>query len=295
MKKYMTLLFFTSMLMACETAVDIDVPLSERRLVINALNNPDSVWNVNVTLSRHVLDNNNAYEIPSTTSVTITDLSNNLMVEELKFSSDNFRHEGLFKPEVEKEYSLKVVTPKYGTVEAVGYIPAKVPIDKIEIATGNPSPNGMVSVKIHFKDPPSKKNFYRVAIIESGYFLIFRNKIIDTIRYNRPVYFEVDDPAMESNFNNGNELLVDDNLFNGDSHTFALKVNSYITQPGNPFPTKIILSTLSEAYYRYATTRNLQQFTSGDPFAQPVLVYNNIQNGLGIFGGYSQSVFVLRK
>jgi hypothetical protein len=31
--------------------------------------------------------------------------------------------------------------------------------------------------------------------------------------------------------------------------------------------------------------------TSGDPLAQPVNAYNNIQNGFGIFAGYSASVY----
>lgn len=295
MKNYFALLLFASTLIGCETTVDIDVPLSERRLVVNSLCNPDSIWNVSIALSRHVLDNSNRFDIPATTSVTITDLSNNVMVEQLKLTMDNFRYKGSFRPEVEKEYLLKVITPKYGTVEAVGYIPAKVAIDKIEIDNTNLSPDGMASVKIHFKDRPSKKDFYRVTIMEDRYYLSFRNQIIDTIRYKSAAYFEVDDPSLQSNFNIGNELLVEDTFFDGDSHVLSIKVSSHLTHPGNPFPATLILSTLSEAYYRYSTTRNLQLSTDGDPFAQPVLVYNNIQNGLGIFGGYTQSVFVLKK
>ena len=293
MKNYIALLFFASMLIGCETVVDVDIPLSERRLVVNSLSNPDSIWNVSIALSRHVLDNSNRFEIPATSSVTITDLANNMMVEQLKLSQDDFRYKGSFKPEVEKEYLLKVVTPRYGTVEAVGYIPAKVAMDKVEIDNTNLSPDGMASVKIHFKDPASKKDFYRLTIIEEGFYVNFFTK--DTIRYRRPAYFEVDDPALKSNFNFGNELLVDDTFFDGDNYVLAIKISSHLTHPGNPFPATLILSTLSEAYYRYSTTRNLQLSTDGDPFAQPVLVYNNIQNGLGIFGGYNQSVFVLKK
>lgn len=297
MKNYFALLLFASTLIGCETAVDIDVPLAEKRLVVNALNNPDSTWSVKLSLTRHVLDNSYTFEIPSATSVTITDVSTNSIVEQLKISMDDFWYRGSFKPEPEKEYLLKVVTAKYGTVQASGIIPAKVSIDKIEMDTSNLTANAVVPIKIHFIDPPQKKNYYRLSFFESGYFLDFRTK--DTIQYSQPIYFEVDDPSLQSTINNSNQLIIEDTFFNGKSYVLAVKINSSIFRNGNPYrkstALSVILSNLSEPYYRYATTKSLQQYSSGDPFAQPVLVYGNIENGLGIFGGYNQSVFVLKK
>lgn len=50
-----------------------------------------------------------------------------------------------------------------------------------------------------------------------------------------------------------------------------------------------VLRTTTEEYYRYHYTRDLQASVEKNPFAQPVQVYNNIGNGLGIFAGYSQT------
>jgi len=47
------------------------------------------------------------------------------------------------------------------------------------------------------------------------------------------------------------------------------------------------LSSVSEDYYKYNVTLAKYEQTQGDPFAQPVQVYSNIENGFGIFGGYS--------
>ena len=44
-------------LMACETAVEIDVPRYPAQLTANALFNPDSVWQVELTENRYILDN----------------------------------------------------------------------------------------------------------------------------------------------------------------------------------------------------------------------------------------------
>jgi hypothetical protein len=49
-----------------------------------------------------------------------------------------------------------------------------------------------------------------------------------------------------------------------------------------------VLRTTTEEYYRYHYTRDLQASVEKNPFAQPVQVYNNIANGLGIFAGYYQ-------
>ena len=48
-----------------------------------------------------------------------------------------------------------------------------------------------------------------------------------------------------------------------------------------------MLRTLSEDQYRYQRTRILQEFSEGDPFSEVVPVYTNVENGFGIFAGYS--------
>ena len=50
--RYLLLLCFT----ACETAVEIDVPRYPAQLTANALFNPDSVWQVELTQNRFILD-----------------------------------------------------------------------------------------------------------------------------------------------------------------------------------------------------------------------------------------------
>lgn len=44
----------------------------------------------------------------------------------------------------------------------------------------------------------------------------------------------------------------------------------------------LYLRKVSHSYYQYKETKHLQDKLSGDPFAEPVPVYNNIENGVGI-------------
>ena len=80
---------------------------------------------------------------------------------------------------------------------------------------------------------------------------------------------------------------------------FVLKIeNAYNQQgdiirvPGDTFGVHtlhVLLRTTTEEYYNYNYTRDLQASVESNPFAQPVQVFDNIEGGLGIFAGYSQT------
>jgi hypothetical protein len=50
---------------------------------------------------------------------------------------------------------------------------------------------------------------------------------------------------------------------------------------------------LTEEKYLFQKTAAIQRSIEGDPFAEPMPVFNNIQAGLGIFAGYQQDVRVM--
>src|SRR5690606_17271812 len=49
---------------------------------------------------------------------------------------------------------------------------------------------------------------------------------------------------------------------------------------------RLRLGHLSEDYYRYLRSQELQEATEEHPFAEPVIVHSNIEGGVGIFAGY---------
>jgi len=83
-------------------------------------------------------------------------------------------------------------------------------------------------------------------------------------------------------------LVLSDHTFEGKRKVLK------ITMPGFDGEVHhVVLRTLSGDYARYRATTNQQQNIADDPFAQPVQVYNNIVNGVGIFGGVSASEYVI--
>lgn len=96
-----------------------------------------------------------------------------------------------------------------------------------------------------------------------------------------------------------NRIIFNDQLFEGSNFTINLTTTEFIQEieliddgveldvnydPN--FRLFITVNRLSASYYSYITTAGLQESLSGDPFAEPVQVYSNIENGLGYFGSY---------
>ena len=91
--------------------------------------------------------------------------------------------------------------------------------------------------------------------------------------------------------------VINDNLFNGKAKTFSLDIDLSNLYNYNNEPIKFYISlySISKDYYLYAVTSQAQQNTNGSPFSEPVMVYNNIKNGYGIFAGgyvYRDSIIV---
>ncbi|MCD6555944.1 MAG: DUF4249 family protein, partial [Bacteroidales bacterium] len=117
-------------------------------------------------------------------------------------------------------------------------------------------------------------------------------------------YFDTTDPVLNKN---NNEFIIDgingrvfsDELFNGNAYTlkfiadfYNYKSDEYVKEINDEqYPVIIVLKLLkvTEAVYNYIFSFNLNEQTRFDPFAQPVQVYSNVENGLGLFSGYTMT------
>jgi Domain of unknown function (DUF4249) len=57
---------------------------------------------------------------------------------------------------------------------------------------------------------------------------------------------------------------------------------------------EIYVANTDKAYYLYNTAIDKIRRANGNPFAEPVLTYTNIKNGLGVMAGYNQSRIVIK-
>lgn len=278
MKRYNWILILV-LITGCQLVVDFDIPVDKPKLVLNAIVNPDSTWKVSVSQSRHILDRFPSADVPNA-NVILMDENENLLgyLQQEKpgeYGSDS-------KPQVNTKYKLKVEVPGYETLFAQTTIPQPIPVTAIKIDTVLKDWYSEVTAELTFTDPP-EKNYYQVywaaeVSVQSGTSTGVKT---DTITYLFPLYL----PQTEFE---ESSAVFNDTKFN--NTTTKIKVQLNYLAFGTIIKHRIILFNLNEDYYNYELTRRLQERTSGDPFAQPVQVFTNITNGIGIFtacAGYS--------
>lgn len=291
------------MLSCREHIVDFEITQSQPRLVIGGLINSDSAMVIKISRTVGTLETDAKYGVKE---AEVLLYENEKLVTELFYDAndpesdidDIYVSEDGFVPSGASNYAIRVSADGYPSVRASTSFPKKIPIEEVLIDTAlvqvGDFLNG-VNARISFQDPAGGENFYSIVILEE-------NRV-----YNE--YNEYGEPIEENGFVNeylSKPLLprLDEKIeFNGKSNfRFKVLYLSDISFDGRLFtydflmhaPTggklTVFLNHITEAHYQYGTTSQLQQLESTEnPFSQPVQVFSNVENGLGIFAGYSAS------
>ncbi len=303
-----TVIILAFLFVGCrENIVDIEVGNGSSQLVIGGLINTDSSVLIKVTHTVNVLATDAEYNVKN---ASVLLYENDVVATRFHYDpgdavsgiDDIYFSQDRFIPTEGNTYSIQVDAPGYESVSASTRIPKEVPILEVEIGT-TPVQVGEflngVNANITFPDPPGEANFYSIIIREenriyheydefgqpieeSGYALEIRSKALlprldDKIEFNG-----------KSNFR-FRVLYVSDIAFNGRLYT-----HDFLMHAPTGGELTVFLNHITEEHYLYGTTSQLQQLESAEnPFSQPVQVFSNIENGLGIFSGYHASSLVV--
>ncbi len=174
-----------------------------------------------------------------------------------------------------EKFTLKVIHPEYGTASASQTMPSKPVITQpvYKASAGHDDYGGNFStLRFDIVDPGGEENFYQVRAWQ-------------TDNTGRQYFFGVDtdDPLFQPSYDY-NALLVEDKTFDGDSYTVQLKFYNYVDDSRNDVKVFVEVQSVSKDFYLYA--RTLEKALEAEDigfFVEPVQVYNNIENGYGIF------------
>jgi len=86
-------------------------------------------------------------------------------------------------------------------------------------------------------------------------------------------------------------LLFDEKMFDGREAIMDLLIKDSIMEDDHEGEVYFNLKSVTDNYYHYHTTAGLQAWNNGDSFAQPVQVFSNIPNGLGILMGSAMDIY----
>jgi len=296
--KLLICLFAVFLFLSCEKVIEAkDLPEQDSRIVLNSLLFSEDLITANITASRGILSNKAFKDLDKAVCQVFENdayLGNLINIQNGNFTS-------FFTAKVNNKYRLIVSASGYSSVTATTIIPPSVKYTNIErydtlnynyrlnqYSPTEKSVGGTSKFKLKILDDLSAKNFYSikpiVILIDSlgntiendGYGYLYIKNNNDENSYE-PSSFEMDDLTKV----NGNQMPLDFDV------TFSYNI------PENLKSIRVYLevSNLTEEYYKYKITLKKQAEAGGGFFSEPVLVYSNVINGLGILGGSSLTTF----
>lgn len=310
--------FFSFFFTACETEVEIDIERIPSKLVVisnfssgNVLEQ-DSSMRVTVSRTAPALANND-------TLITIPDAVVELWqgpegdefvkrldyteptAEEAELGLEAYYTSGAYTPEAGTQYTIEVSVPgsNLTPVKAVGQIPeliapheAEIVVEETTTANGFKDVNFQLDLSI--RDFAGVSNFYHLNLyqeINRLRFSIDGDTIERTPFLIGPLTFALTNNDQEVlPYINNQGALIKDKEFDGNIGEFSFRGNFPYNPASQELGVFIVeLRNTSEEYYLYhASLVRQNRVQSGfDAISGAVVLFNNIENGCGVFAGYS--------
>ncbi|WP_421799971.1 DUF4249 domain-containing protein [Haliscomenobacter sp.] len=298
MKKHLNgivLMGFLLQLFACEKP---QLPLENYTpslVVISNFNTLDGI-RVQVSKSQSPLDNGPTEYI---NYATVEIWESGLLLEKLYLNDTRelktpFYTSELLKPRIGVDYTVKVSAKGFRSVTATSRIPESVNLDsvKIEKLSAVPDDPGYVrynfDLSIYFTDPRLERNFYHVNVFQKN--VVVQKDGVEQVEQIKKLTFSsgINSNYIVANYDGG--FLIEDKPIDGNAIRIPVPISIRMPAGVQNLDEMIVeLRSVSEEYYLFHSTVSRQQNNSDQPFSDPVVLFNNIRNGQGVFAGYSQA------
>lgn len=272
---------------SCEKTMYMDLPVNEKKIVVNGIMAPDyGLW-LNLSQSISTPEASVTSYLPIT-NATVDYYENNEMITSISNYSSGDYYETDFKPRANQEYKLIVNAPGLAPASVSATIPDPVEIVNFDTTTILRNVFRYYQpihyefdffVNFSIEDPGTVANFYMLGVYyleEDGY---------------QPVEAETEDMTMNIYIKDGiNVLAWNDENFNGEKRDFSVSFS--LVQPAG-YETRILVTlySIEENYFKYLKSYS-QNFTVLNEDAllfEGVQVFSNIVGGYGILAAVSSS------
>ena len=288
------LLIASSFLMCCTTIVDFDFAYDKPAIVAGSRINPDSLFTVELSYAKYVLEQPRSYLPIEEAEVHVFEENSEIAV--LPHLGNGIYSLSGVTPKAGKQYTIEITLDGYEKVSARTLVPEFSPILRLISIKEVPNGHGGIAWEftINITDTPGE-TLYELSLIYIREFWDGHSHppvVIDSGFVKS--YIRTDDVVLgtDNTFRFSNSLLFDDHLISDMTYTAKFTVSSFNIRavPLVEVPVTIVLKSVSQDYYFYEKSLVKQLEFKGDPFAEPVILYNNIESGIGIFSGYIQAV-----
>ncbi len=291
---------------SCEKEIELDFNDENQSLAVYSLFSPNDIFTgnsfqVQVSSTQSILDDSESQYLEDAT-VTITSEqmgeSTQSISERLSFHKDGsnqiaYRTDNIL-PQDGYTYELKVEHENFPTVIAKSFVPAvteiEVELSAFKKSKENQAPDFtryFTKASIDIEDNFNTQNHYHLLVWlfypGIGWYSVHIEEDVLTDQLgadatiinveNSPVFFG-------AHFN--------DKEFNGQKKELNFDIAFSIHEEDFPTEIKVQLRSVSEDYHRYFVEGFRQSQAGNNPFfVQTNNISNNIENGYGVFAGYS--------
>ena len=297
----------------CTTPIELEIPGGyESRLVVDSRFTPDSVWSVGVQQSAPYADNVSWEDYAVTEAVVVVEGEDGFREELTHVGEGDFRSMAGSRPVSEVRYTLTVDAPGLASVRASSGIPPvdAALIDFEEAAAPTDEENGVYAIRLNLHDAPGPHR-YSVSVdvlepvcyrdegilsasedLDSGtlYFgLVLFTSDLPSLRDDISQVEDASEPFVASEPFYG-EAYFSDDLFEGE--TLEIAIEATLENPSALAPHfRILVRNWSDALWRHEESVVRYDLDSGLFSDRPVTLYSNVEDGLGVFGGWSGVAF----
>ncbi|MBB4078147.1 hypothetical protein GGR28_000748 [Lewinella aquimaris] len=278
-----------TLLFACEEPVELNIDIPKSRLVINSNFYPNELVVLRISSTRPIGGVSHA----NIDNAEVSLFEGTELAESLEYLPDpetagagSYRTK-VFRPKVGQQYTIHVAAEGYDPVTAVSSIPDPIAITSIAI-------NGLTkmtvddlttydySLLIDYADPVEETNYYDLRIYQEviGYKMSAKG---DTVRQS--AYLKsVGTPTRAAGQGATVSVLLRDKC---QMNAIEVHLQSQL-DASRELPGEIVaeLRTVSPEYYFYKRSLLGYEGTSL-PLNEPVILFNNVDQGLGVFAGYN--------
>ncbi len=308
-------------LAACDfdQVVDVDVPEEPPRLVVGGFLAADSVFSLRLGRSVPALAPEDPFGEDGTRR-RVTDATVRILAadgglvaelahvggapgpEGLPYERGTYRAVNGATARAGETYTLRAEAPGLPAVVATTRLPAVVPVEVTEVGDegegdGFSPPTFAATLRW---DDPEGDDVYRVRVrltVRDGDSLLFRGPrdFFSSDPFLRASFGALDGDEIDLDGDDGGErfygdgALLRDSFFDGGSRSLRLRVFWDRFEPPVTGAYEVVLERLSEPFVRYAQSRDLQDDSEANPFAEPLELFSNVEGGLGVFAGLTRS------
>jgi hypothetical protein len=285
-------LLFAAILLAssCEEVFDPTMLSGEAQLVVISQFRPGEEVVVRVSRTRSVTDPQGIFVVDDADVSILIDTTVVAYLEKrLDDSGEVLYTSSDFIPEEGVLYTIVVEAPGFPSVSATSLIPELIPIKEINLGDVEVDSSGefyTFPLSIRFQDPGSVTNYYHLNLSQE----VLKESNGEVKTDIRRLDFDrvYDSRDRLTDLEGG--LLLSDQTFDGEEMEImvpvTIRIDPLFERLGD---VQIELRSVTEEYYLFQSSIVRQTNSSINPLSEPTLLFNNVQNGQGIFAGYNST------